>query len=1061
LSSTVIPLRLSTVESSLKVAAFDHLSLPVVCVNASAQVLTANAAAASLFSLTAENLVGRHLSEFLAYSNRAVAARRWARFWTRLVDAGRLHVSIAAPLTDGRRLELTLEGELLRLDSDNVAAIVVRDIAARRQAERERRIAARRAALLAPVGFELSAVLGADRRVLQWGGDWTGEHTEAAGGERNDRSLAERGRGPLVAESGARPVSATSPLINASPPRVYSPSAARAAAKASADLGGVPFELLLDDVSAGEFVPAFERAIAAAGQCIEPLLWRLRTRAGHPAFWIEVTLTSRLHEPLVRAMVLHARDMTPLAEARARVEQLERRLHVLAETCADVLMVLDANGVVRFQAPAIGATLGVAPAVTLGQHGSELAAAEDRAVLRALLAAAVGTDEETRTFTSVIRANHADGSVRRLSVTVRNCLREPAIRGVLVAARDITRAIGARAGGVEQARRLELRERLLALAIQTRADFAQSLIGVLRSTAEALAVTAASFWRRTTEPAALRCESRFDRRNDRFDRDWVGVQFPGAADDGYLAVGAERKPVAVADTASSALTRDLAAEPRWREVRALVHAPVLLDGEVQGVLSVEHDAPRAWDDDEISFLTQASLVLALAMEAAQRQEAESRIEQLAWYDSLTGLPNRNLLRESMRDMIMSAGNRRRRIAVMLIDLDRFKDVNDTLGHLVGDSLIKSAAQVLNEVVGDSGMVARLGGDEFVVLVKEFEHRQEVALLAARITQALHRTDLVPNVDTQVSASIGVALFPEHGREMSTLLKNADAAMYQAKRDGRNQFSFFNPIRYERAAREVQLGIQLLKTLQSDAQQFVVEYQPQVEMASGRVVGFEALIRWNHPTFGRLTPDRFIGVAEVSGLSDRITRWVVNEVCAQIVRWREVRPGFDIPVAINVAGREMGTAALPILMRAMLLKYAIEPQMITLEITERTLVRESEINNDVLAELNALGVGLVLDDFGTGYSMLGYLKRMPIQALKIDQSFIVGIPEDADSRAIVHAMLAVARHFRLKVVAEGVENRAQVDYLRSIGCEYAQGFFFARALSPQTILEFVERNAAPQ
>ena len=320
---------------------------------------------------------------------------------------------------------------------------------------------------------------------------------------------------------------------------------------------------------------------------------------------------------------------------------------------------------------------------------------------------------------------------------------------------------------------------------------------------------------------------------------------------------------------------------------------------------------------------------------------------------------------------------------------------------------------------------------------------------------------VPNVDTQVSASIGVALFPEHGREMSTLLKNADAAMYQAKRDGRNQFSFFNPIRYERAAREVQLGIQLLKTLQSDAQQFVVEYQPQVEMASGRVVGFEALIRWNHPTFGRLTPDRFIGVAEISGLSDRITRWVVNEVCVQIVRWREVRPGFDIPVAINVAGREMGTAALPILMRAMLLKYAIEPQMITLEITERTLVRESEINNDVLAELNALGVGLVLDDFGTGYSMLGYLKRMPIQALKIDQSFIVGIPEDVDSRAIVHAMLAVARHFRLKVVAEGVENRAQVDYLRSIGCEYAQGFFFARALSPQTILEFVERNAAPQ
>jgi diguanylate cyclase (GGDEF)-like protein len=455
----------------------------------------------------------------------------------------------------------------------------------------------------------------------------------------------------------------------------------------------------------------------------------------------------------------------------------------------------------------------------------------------------------------------------------------------------------------------------------------------------------------------------------------------------------------------------------------------------------------------------AGLVLSLAVEGAQRQEAESRIEQLAWYDSLTGLPNRNLLRESMRDMIMTAANRRRRIAVMLTDLDRFKDVNDTLGHLVGDALIKSAAQVLHETVGDAGIVARLGGDEFVVLVSEFEHRQEVALLAARIAQAMNRTDLVPNVDTQVSASIGVALFPEHGRDMSTLLKNADAAMYQAKRDGRNQFSFFNPVRHERAAREVQLGIQLHKAVQSGAGQFFVEYQPQVELSSGRVVGLEALIRWQHPMFGRLTPDSFIGVAEMSGLSERISRWVVNEVCAQIVQWRAAVPGFDIPVSINVAGRELGSSALPMLVRAALIRHGVEPGMLVLEITERTLVHENEINNDVMTELASLGVGMVLDDFGTGYSMLGYLKRMPIQALKIDQSFVKGIPEDADSSAIVHAMLAVARHFRLKVVAEGIESQEQVDYLRSIGCGYAQGFLFSRALAPEAIVERIATDGA--
>jgi diguanylate cyclase (GGDEF)-like protein len=500
-----------------------------------------------------------------------------------------------------------------------------------------------------------------------------------------------------------------------------------------------------------------------------------------------------------------------------------------------------------------------------------------------------------------------------------------------------------------------------------------------------------------------------------------------------------------------------AGDPEWSHVRAVLDAPVLVEGEVVGVLSLRHQESRYWDEDDVSFANATALMLALAVEAAQRQEAETRIEHLAWYDGLTGLPNRNLLRETMRDMIMTAANRKRRMAVMLIDLDRFKDVNDTLGHLVGDALIKSAAELVRETVGDTGIVARLGGDEFVVLVSEFVHRQEVALLAARVAQALHRTDLVPNIDTQVSASIGVALFPEHGRDMSTLLKNADAAMYQAKRDGRNQFSFFNPIRYERAAREVQLGIELVKALQGDCNQFLCEYQPQLEMTSGRVVGLEALIRWNHPVHGILTPDRFIGVAEISGLSERITRWVLNEVCSQINRWRRVRPDFDVPVSINVAGREMGSTALPTLVRSALAKHAIDPHLIVLEITERTLVKESDVDNDVLAELAALGVGLVLDDFGTGYSMMGYLKRMPITALKIDQSFIEGIPGDADSRAIVHAMIAVAKHFKLKVVAEGIESLEQVQYMRDIGCDFAQGFFYSRSLTAGNILEYLERS----
>jgi diguanylate cyclase (GGDEF)-like protein len=606
-----------------------------------------------------------------------------------------------------------------------------------------------------------------------------------------------------------------------------------------------------------------------------------------------------------------------------------------------------------------------------------------------------------------------------------------------------------------QARQLELRDRLLHLAIQSRADFVQSLSGVLRSSADALRVGMAGFWRFDRTTGTLVCESVYSRTDQRFLRDWIGSDFPASGVVDSVDRLRERTPMVLADTREEGVERD----PRWDAVRAFLSAPVLLEGEVIGVIGVTDSVSRRWEDDEIGFIATASLMVALAVEAAQRVEAEGRIEQLAWYDPLTGLPNRNLLRENLRDALASAIGRKRRLAVLLIDLDRFKDVNDTLGHLVGDSLIKSAAEVLREVVGPMGTVARLGGDEFIVLVEEFTHRQEIAELAARMAQAMHRSDFVPNVVTQVSASIGVALFPEHGREIGTLLKNADSAMYQAKRDGRNQVSFFNPIRYERAAREVRLGIELMKAVQSETAQFFIEYQPQVEIVSGRVVGLEALIRWRHPVHGVLTPDRFIDVAEVSGLSERITRWVLFEVCGQILRWRQIRPNFDIPIAVNVAGRELGSNVLPILVRSALSRFRIEPRMITLEITERTLVKDGEINNDVVSELSSLGVGLVLDDFGTGYSTLGYLRRMPIRAIKIDRSFIEGVPGNADSCALVAAMLTVAHHFKLAVVAEGVENAEQGAYLRAQGCEFAQGHYYSRALPSSKIVEHLSTGRA--
>ena len=1012
MASTVIPLRQSAIEASLKQAAFDQLSAPAVCMNASAQILALNSAAAALLETASDSLVGRHLSELVSFGGVRQTARRWSRLWSRLIELTRLSVPAAIPLNGGRRLIVRLQAELMRSGQDTVAVITMQDIAAERAELRRSRLRESQWAALAAMRSGLSVLIGADQKVMS-------------------------------VTPGVRAFAGVGPE----------------------ELRGLPFDYLLDEASAADFNGVFERIVADTTVEVFRATWRMRARGGMAARWLDCRLQNRLRDPWVRAVLLDAEDVTEHIGVRHQIEGLERRVRTLSLNTADLLMVLDAEGIVRYQSPAIRASLGLAPDQTIGRAVTAIVEPEDRAALGDAIQALVrGGASHVQSCAARIR--HADGQLRSIWVTVRDCGGDAAVGGLLLTGVDVTSAqlpaltapavAGSTADGRRGAasmRKLIYRDRLLDLALQTRSDFAQSVARVLRVVSETLDCELAGFWRRAADGTELRCESMFERKADRYAHDWVGRplvmdQFPRLA-----AVLMDRKTAVVADAQA------VEGVPRWPGSRALMISPVLMDGDVLGALTVHDAGTRAWSEDDVEFATTAGLVLSLAVEGAQRQEAESRIEQLAWYDSLTGLPNRNLLRESMRDMIMTAANRRRRIAVMLTDLDRFKDVNDTLGHLVGDALIKSAAQVLHDTVGDAGMVARLGGDEFVILVNEFEHRQEVALLAARIAQALNRTDLVPQVDTQVSASIGVALFPEHGRDMSTLLKNADSAMYQAKRDGRNQFSFFNPVRYERAAREVQLGIQLHKAVQSGAGQFFVEYQPQVELASGRVVGLEALIRWQHPMFGRLTPDSFIGVAEMSGLSERISRWVLNEVCAQIVRWRAAVPGFDIPVSINVAGRELGSSALPMLVRAALMKHNVEPGMIVLEITERTLVHENEINNDVMTELASLGVGLVLDDFGTGYSMLGYLKRMPIQALKIDQSFVRGIPEDADSSAIVHAMLAVARHFRLKVVAEGIESQEQVDYLRSIGCGYAQGYLFSRALAPETIIDRINSDGA--
>jgi diguanylate cyclase (GGDEF)-like protein/PAS domain S-box-containing protein len=877
LASTVIPLRQSAVERTLRMGAFEYLAQPAFCVNASGLVLAANVAAAGMFSVPAEALIGRSLSEFLGYEGLRAFGRRWGALWAAAGRPGGIRLETRVPLRSGARRSLLISAGRFEVDQDGTAVVTVAEAGGLREEARRLRRRDAFLARLTTLGGEIVVVLSPERRILH-----------------------------------------------------ATPALERLCGESLADLAGAPFDFVLDENERAEFRAVCEEVQSQPG-AERAVKWRLRASAGGSRL-VEGRLRNCLEDPQLRGLVLTLQDVTPVQTRRAREQESESR-------------------------------------------------------------------------------------------------------------------------------RLHFREQLLELAIQPKSDFSQALSRVLRSVTALLGASSASFWRLTPDQRALACEAMYETRGERFLGEWVGVEIGIETFPAYVGRLLGRGSVIIEDARVDALAEPFQIDPTWSRVQAMLDVPVLVEGAVRGVVSVHHDAPRGWDEDEIGAVNTAALLVALAIEAAQRREAEGRIERLAWYDSLTGLPNRNLLRETLRERISSAESGHRRLAVLLIDLDRFKDVNDTLGHLVGDALIRSAAQVLRETVGSAGVVARLGGDEFVVMTGEFRHRQELAHLAGRIAAALNRTDLVPNIDTQVSASIGVALFPEHGRDMSTLLKNADAAMYQAKRDGRNQFSFFNPVRFERAAREVRLGIELSKAIQEDTPQFFCEYQPHVEIATGRVVGLEALIRWRHPVHGLLTPDRFIGVAELSGLSERITRWVVGEACAQIAHWREAHPGFDIPVSVNVAGRELGSTSLPLLVRSALARHGVEPHMLVLEITERTLVSEGEINNDVIAELSGAGVGLVLDDFGTGYSMLGYLRRMPVQAIKIDQSFVRGLPSDPDSQAIVRSIVAVAQHFKLRIVAEGVERPEQAQFLLEAGCELAQGYYYARPLAANTILSFLQRDAS--
>ena len=467
--------------------------------------------------------------------------------------------------------------------------------------------------------------------------------------------------------------------------------------------------------------------------------------------------------------------------------------------------------------------------------------------------------------------------------------------------------------------------------------------------------------------------------------------------------------------------------------------PVAIDGETCDLLAFFSRGPNCGDDEALQAMT---VVAAQLGHFLQRRHAEENLQYVATHDALTGLPNRREFNNSLGNALVAAEREQHRVAVLYVDLDRFKNINDALGHSAGDEVLRTCARRFREALRDSDLVAQISGDEFSVLLEHCPDPAAATAVARKLLDAAAAPMVVQGQEISVSASVGISLYPEDGLHAEALVKNADIAMFRAKENGRNGYQFYSTNINTHTAERLAMESKLRRALERD--ELRLHYQPKVDVRTRQITGFEALLRWQHPELGLVPPLQFIPIAEETGLIVPIGAWVMKEACRQAKRWQE--QGLPpVRVAVNLSARQFRHHGLKRDVVHALSDSALDARFLELEITESMVMHEPEQATALLEDLKAIGLGLSIDDFGTGYSSLSYLKRFPIDCIKIDRSFIKDIPQDADDLAITEAVVAMAHGLRLNVVAEGVETVEQLEWLRRFGCDEIQGYYFSKPL----------------
>ncbi len=451
---------------------------------------------------------------------------------------------------------------------------------------------------------------------------------------------------------------------------------------------------------------------------------------------------------------------------------------------------------------------------------------------------------------------------------------------------------------------------------------------------------------------------------------------------------------------------------------------------------------------------QGQKFFALIRDISEQKKTQDALIQLARYDSLTSLANRSAFHDRLDETIARAQRRQSYFALMFLDLDHFKTINDSLGHDVGDGLLKEVAGRLKSNLRGTDIVARLGGDEFTVILEYLSADRDASLVADKILKAMAEPANICGNEFFISTSIGIAMYPRDGADQKTLTKHADMAMYKAKNDGRNTYRFFDPEMNKGFLERLQITTELRTAVEE--RQFVLHYQMLVDLNSGQVVGAESLIRWRHPERGIVSPNDFISIAEESGQIVDIGNWIIEQACRDAAAWSQGHVG-RLKVAINLSPRQFRDRLLIKILRAALEKNKMPPACLTVEITESHLVQDSELGVEIVHKLKALGVQIAIDDFGTGYSSLSYLKCLPVDIVKIDRSFVDGAESDPNARTMISGIIELIHGLGMKVVAEGIENDAQLQLLRSEGCDIGQGFYLAHPMEQRAIEEWLLNN----